>query len=216
MTADITMDGQTATTTFEVEQGADHTRAVDGWTIKTGPRATIHVGSVTQVTKVNGVAVDLSAVPIGAELPALPGIYRFTAPTGTDLLSYGDDLTVKAGIHAGSDTAKNIVAFTAHPTRQAEQSAVEAVRARVAHCMISDAFRPTDCPNVLEMKDPGTYATTSITRSWTTPPSLSSSPAGLRTRSFRREHTQCASPAGTCGSTIAAGIPRASSGPQIH
>lgn len=165
--ASVDLDGRSVSVPFSLRRTSDRTGAYDGWTIASVPLASIPVGDVTGVRNVNSVAVDLSGVAPGSALPALLGTYVFDAPEPSIFLDYGDAVTVAATYDSSEEPP---VAFPGTLSSEGRTAVIEGVRARVEHCMLSDAFRPTDCPNVLEMKDPQTYAVTELTRRWTSQP----------------------------------------------
>lgn len=160
--ATLVIDGVSHPTEFTL---APDSAAGQGWSITSAPLVSIAAEDVGDVSAVNGVAVDLSAVTPGTSLVALPGGYRFAAPPDRGYLTFGGDVTVIAA--PGSAAA---IAFTPTLSSAGKQAAVAEVQARIATCMESDAFRPRDCPNVLEMIDPVTRAITSISRSWINAP----------------------------------------------
>lgn len=160
VSASVDIDGTAHTMEFVVAQGAD----ASTWTLVEGPVSAIRVGDVRLVPSINSVPVDLSAVAPGSVLPALPGTYEFAAPVGNQLLTFGEAQAATAS--AGSSSGGAAVDFTGTLSDAGRTAAVDAVRSRVESCMLSDQFRPRDCPNVLEMEDPRSYAVTDLTRSW--------------------------------------------------
>ncbi|MFK4761274.1 hypothetical protein ACI3KS_10110, partial [Microbacterium sp. ZW T5_45] len=160
VSASIDIDGSSLTVDFVAAPNAD----ASAWSLVEGPVAAIRVGDVRLVPSINSVPVDLSAVSPGSALPALLGRYEFAAPVGNQLLTFGDAQTATAS--ADSSSGEAAVDFTGTLSSAGRTAAIDAVRSRVESCMLSDQFRPRDCPNVLEMEDPGTYAVTDLTRSW--------------------------------------------------
>jgi hypothetical protein len=164
VTADIPVNGRPYAAEFTLAKDA---HALNGWAIATGPKSSISVKDVQRVTRVNGVSVDLSKVRGTVALPALPGVYKFAAPDDTDAVRYeGADVTVVVAPGAAAEVRGAPLTFTPTLTEKGEQKAVAAVRAHVEKCMLSDAFHPKGCPNVLKMDDPVDWAVTQITRTW--------------------------------------------------
>ncbi|MGO1629206.1 MAG: hypothetical protein ACTHX2_10365, partial [Microbacterium sp.] len=147
----------------------------DDWRIEEGPGQTLVVGDVSQVTRVNGVEVDLSgfADAEGATaLPVLPGTYTFEAPTSDDRpFTYGDDIAVTVLPNAGGSEGDDALTFVPTWTDDAQQQAIAVVQERIDLCMTSDKFQPSDCSDVLGWREPS-YAVTGIKRSWTQEPEL--------------------------------------------
>lgn len=161
VSADLNIRGETVTVTLTTTKQRDGT-----WTLTGAPVEEVVLGDVSAVTTVNGISVDLAA-SVGGRLTALPGTYVFHAAPGSALVTYGDDQRVTVGSSSGVNTP---VSFSPKVTEAGRQAAIDAVRATVEHCMLSDAFQPTACPNVLQMADPAPRAVTGITRSWTRQP----------------------------------------------
>lgn len=182
--ATMTMDTKKHPVSFSLDKQGRQAVLFDGWSISEGPSQQVTLGDVSGVPAVNGVEVDLSAFASPDEadgygltaLPALPGQYTFTAPEGTDYLTYGDDITVllvpEAGLDeelVGSEVDPTIVHFEQGWTPQAGEDAIAAAKKHVAGCMTSDQFEPESCENTLDLMDWG-YAVTGIKRSWESDP----------------------------------------------
>lgn len=184
VSASVEVGGHAYPVTFELTRTSGDIDTVSGWEITSGPSATVEVGDIRAVSEINGVSVDLKGVAPGSKLPALPGTYVFAAPAATTVLTFGDDVTVRVGLDG---QAAQSVSFEATFSEAGRQQATDAVRARVESCMISDQFKPRDCPVALAWADPGIYAVSKLTRSWSTTPDYAfvesaSTPSGYAVR----------------------------------
>lgn len=173
--AQLTVDSKNYDVLMRLQKHGTQAVLFDDWRIEEGPGQTLVVGDVSQVTRVNGVEVDLSgfADAEGATaLPVLPGTYTFEAPTSDDRpFTYGDDIAVTVLPNAGGSEGDDALTFVPTWTDDAQQQAIAVVQERIDLCMTSDKFQPSDCSVVLGWREPS-YAVTGIKRSWTQEPEL--------------------------------------------
>ena len=173
--AQLTVDSKNYDVLMRLQKHGTQAVLFDDWRIEEGPGQTLVVGDVSQVTRVNGVEVDLSgfADAEGATaLPVLPGTYTFEAPTSDDgPFTYGDDIAVTVLPNADGSEGDDALTFFPTWTDDAQQQAIAVVQERIDLCMTSDKFQPSDCSDVLGWREPS-YAVTGIKRSWTQEPEL--------------------------------------------
>ncbi|WP_029150152.1 nuclear transport factor 2 family protein [Microbacterium indicum] len=189
VSATLTVDSKSYPVTLEMATSGRQAVLWDDWRIAQGPLQYISLGDVSGVTTVNGATVDLTGVSPTAEevaqsgpvtIPVLPGSYTFQAPESTGVFTYGDDQTITVlpgttdgGFFDGIGGDTEIAHFEATWTDEAQEDAIAQVKDRIAGCMTSDRFEPTDCPNTLDMYESGYGAVTGITRSWAEEPTYS-------------------------------------------
>jgi hypothetical protein len=140
--ADLVQDGKTDPVTFTLVKDGKRDVVFDDWSLDSGPQQSVDIGSVPSKVKVNGVDVELGKAVSAAQqddaaesvsLPVLPGNYHFTAPKGSQYVTYGKDVDVSKRLD-GEDGGQTPVTFTTSYTAKVYTEASAQIEKKISTC----------------------------------------------------------------------------------